>query len=156
MKYEMKNKILSLIDSQEKDLTDNLITIKQLSNEIEKVKLSKKDQFKNLMLEIIEIIDTFERIESALNEKQLLSDETSFKVANRFKTVLKRMNRLLERNGVTKLTFPENKLILGYCKVIDTEPDAQKPNDTIIEVQKEGYIHGKELIRESEIVIVKN
>jgi molecular chaperone GrpE (heat shock protein) len=40
--------------------------------------------------------------------------------------------------------------------VIDTEPDSNLPNDTIIEIVRNGYIHGKELIREAEVIIVKN
>ena len=58
--------------------------------------------------------------------------------------------------GITKIDFPENKLIVGLCKVIDTEPDNKLPNDTIIEIVRNGYIHGKELIREAEVIIVKN
>ena len=57
---------------------------------------------------------------------------------------------------MTRLEFPENRLLVGFCRVIDTEPDTDLPDDTILEVVKSGYIRGKELIREAEVIIVKN
>ena len=102
------------------------------------------------------MIDTFEKAKEAINERNLNKDDSSKKIINRFTSVLKRLHKLLQKNGVTKLDFPENRLIIGFCKVIDTEPDSSLPNDTIIEVVRNGYIHGKELIREAEVIIVKN
>ena len=152
----MSNKIDRLISDQKAELTDNLKTIQQLHNLTDKYKVEKQDQFLNLILGIIEVIDTFENAEKAINERNLNTDDNSQRIINRYTGVLNRLNNLLQRNGITKLEFPENRLIIGFCKVIDTEPNSILANDTIIDVVRNGYIHGKELIREAEVIIVKN
>jgi len=152
----MDNKIDELINDQKAELTENLKRIQHLHNLTEKYKLEKQDQFHDLIIGIIEVIDTFEKSEEAINERKLNTEENSQRIIKRFTSVLKKLQRLLQKNGVTKLEFPENRLIIGFCKVIDTEPDSKLPNDTIIEIVRNGYIHGKELIREAEVIIVKN
>ena len=152
----MDNKIDKLFSDQKAELTVNLKNIQQLHNLTEKYKLEKQDQFLDLIIGIIEVIDTFEKSEEAIIERNLNTHENSQKIINRFTSVLKRLHKLLKKNGVTKLEFPENRLMIGFCKVIDTEPASNLPNDTIIEIVRNGYIHGKELIREAEVIIVKN
>ncbi len=55
-----------------------------------------------------------------------------------------------------KVEFPENKLIVGLCEVVETQADGNKKNDEIISVVRTGYIRGKELIRAAQIIVVKN
>lgn len=152
----MDKKIDKLFSDQKAVLTDNLKNIQQLHNLTEKYKLEKQDQFLDLITGIIKVIDTFENSEKAINERNLNIDDNTQKIIERFTSVLRRLHRLLKNNGVTKLEFPENRLMVGFCKVIDTEPDPNLPNDTIIEIVKNGYIHGKKPIREAEVIIVKN
>ena len=152
----MDKKIDKLFSDQKAELTDNLKKIQQLHNLTEKYKLEKRDQFRDLIIGIIEVIDTFEKSEKVIIEKNLNTDENTQKIINRFTSVLKKLHKLLQKNGVTKLEFPENRLMIGFCKVIDTEPDSNLSNDTIIEIVRNGYIHGKESIREAEVIIVKN
>ena len=147
--------------SKEQNEIENYITttlreIVSLKNNIDELENEKKDQFKKLILGIIDVIDSFERAEEGLIEKQLNKTDEVFKTMQRYKLVLKKLQNLLSIHGVTKLEFPENKLIIGFSKVIDTEPDSNKKNDEIISIVKNGYIKGKELIRDAEIIIVKN
>jgi len=152
----MDNKIDKLFSDQKAELTDNLKTILELKNSEDRCETEKKDQFNKLIIGIIEVIDTFENAEEGINERNLNTDDNSQRIINRFARVLRELHRLLKKNGVTKLEFPENRLMIGFCEVIDTEPDSDLVNDTIIEIVKNGYIHGKELIREAEVIIVKN
>lgn len=145
-----------LVKSQEDELTTRLQEIQQLRNLAERCEIEKKDQFREFVLGIIEVIDTFEKAEEAIKERNLNSTEESSKIINRYNSVMKKLNKLLQRNGVSKLEFPDNRLIVGFCKVVDTEPDPSLQNDSIIEIIRNGYIHGKESIREAEIIIVKN
>jgi len=137
-------------------ITTSLQEIVALKNNIDELEIEKKDQFKKLILGIIDVVDSFERAEEGLIEKQLNKTEEGLKTMQRYKLVLKKLQNLLSIHGVTKLEFPENKLIIGFSKVIDTEPDSNKKNDEIISIVKNGYIKGKELIRDAEIIIVKN
>lgn len=145
-----------LFETQKLLLVNNLKEIQQLKKLLEKCKLANKDQFMDFVLGIIEVIDTYEKAEELIIERGLNKDKNSKFIINRFNSVNKRLLKLLQKNGVTRLEFPENRLLVGFCKVIDTEPDSNLPNDTIIEIVRNGYIHGKEPIREAEVIIVKN
>jgi molecular chaperone GrpE (heat shock protein) len=133
-----------------------LSEIVDLNNKLIKLNEEKNNLFSELILDIIEVIDTYEKAEEILIERGFDKNDESLKIIERYRTVHKRLLNLLNRRGVTEIEFPENKLIVGFCKVIETEPDKTKPNDTIISVVRKGYHRGKELIREAEIIIVKN
>lgn len=136
-----------------------LITDKQqivdLKKEIKDLKNEKQDLMKDFFLSVIKIIDSFESKEENLTEKYVNNSDAE-KVIQSYSSIKKQLLNLLSKYGVTKLEFPENRLIVGFSKVVDTEPDQTKKNDTIIGVVKNGYIRGSELIREAEIIIVKN
>jgi molecular chaperone GrpE (heat shock protein) len=152
----MSKKIKKLISEQELELSSCLKEILRLNNLLDKNKIERKDEFINLIIGIIDVIDTFEKSEEVILEKGLNNSDDTQKILNRFSTVSKKLHKLIRKYGITKLEFPDNRLIVGYCEVIDTEPDSTLKNDTILEVVKNGYIYGKELIREAEVIIVKN
>lgn len=132
----------------------NLQSSNNLRNEIEKKDNEKHDLLKDISLNIIDIIDSFERIENNLTEKSFNEDVN--KTMNRYKTIQKKLLNLLQRYGITKIEFPENKLIVGFCEVVETEANISKKNDEIISIVRNGYIRGNELLRAAQIIIVKN
>ena len=134
----------------------NLIEIVDLKNKLESSIQEGHDLFLNIVLDIIDVIDTFEKAEEVILDKGLGKAEGGSKIMERYKSVNKKLNNILHKHGITKIEFPENRLIVGFCKVVDTEPDPAYPNDTIISIVRNGYHRGKELIRESEVIIVKN
>ena len=136
--------------------TSNLVTIKETTNRLEALEAEKYDQFIDLIRSIIQLVDTFENAEQLISEKGWDQSEESKKVINRYRNVYNQLIRLLSAKGVTKLEFPENRLIIGFCRVVETEPDSTKANDTIISIVRNGYIRGSELIRPADVIIVKN
>ena len=42
------------------------------------------------------------------------------------------------------------------CTVCETEPDLTKDNDTIISIEKKGYTYKDAVLRQADVVIVKN
>jgi|ERR1035437_734327 molecular chaperone GrpE (heat shock protein) len=148
----MKNIIIEL----EKIITSNLQSVKNLENDLERKDREKHDQLKDISLGIIDILDSFEQIEVGLIEKGLDKNEEAIKTMNRYKTIQKKLLNLLQKYGVTKIEFPDNRLIVGLCEVVETEPDNNRKNDEIISIIRNGYIRGKELIRAAQIIVVKN
>ena len=63
---------------------------------------------------------------------------------------------VLQKHGVSKIEFPDNRLIVGLCEVVETEADKNRKNDEVISIIRNGYIRGKELIRPAQIIVVKN
>ena len=140
---------------------ENLITLilqstNNLKNEVEKKENEKHDQLKDISLGMIDILDSFERVEEGLIEKGLDKNEEASKIMNRYKTIQKKLLNLLQKYGITKIEFPDNRLIVGLCEVVETEADSNRKNDEIISVVRSGYIRGKELIRAVQIIVVKN
>jgi molecular chaperone GrpE (heat shock protein) len=127
-----------------------------LKNEVERKENEKHDLLKDISLNIIDIIDSFERIEESIIEKEYNKIDEVNKTTSRYRTIQKKLLSLLQKHGVTKIEFPDNRLIVGLCEVVETEADSNRKNDEIISVIRNGYIRGKELIRSAQIIVVKN
>ncbi len=148
----MINKITELEDIITSILKENNF----LKNEIEKKEFQKNDLLKQFALNIIEVLDSFKQIEERAYEKGLNNNEDVNKTMNRYKNIQKKLMQILKVNGITKIEFPDNKLIFGLCEVIDTEYNGERENDEIISVVRDGFIKGKELIRSAQVIVVKN
>ena len=134
----------------------NLQSTNKLKNELEKKENEKHDQLKDISLGIIDILDSFERVEENLIERGMAKNEEVSKTMNRYKTIQKKLLNLLQKYGISKIEFPENRLIVGLCEVVEKEADSSRKNDEVISVVRSGYIRGKDLIRAAQIIIVKN
>ena len=134
----------------------NLQSANNFKNEVEKKENEKHDQLKDISLGMIDILDSFERVEESLIEKGRDKNDEACKTMNRYKTIQKKLLNLLQKYGISKIEFPDNRLIVGLCEVVETEADNDKKNDDIISVVRSGYIRGKELIRAAQIIVVKN
>lgn len=137
-------------------IVQNLKSTNLLKNEVEKKENEKLDLLKDISLNIIDIIDSFERIEESIIEKDYIKIDEVNKTTSRYRTIHKKLLSLLQKHGVTKIDFPDNRLIVGLCEVVETEADSNRKNDEIISVIRNGYIRGKELIRPAQIIVVKN
>jgi len=133
-----------------------LSEILDLKYSLKQKEIEKKDMMKEFFLGIIDIIDTCERKEENISEKYQTEGDKELKFLKSIISIKNKLLKLLEKYGVTVLDFPDNKLILGFSKVVETEPDPFRENDKIISIIRNGYIKGSELIREAELVVVKN
>jgi len=152
----MKEDIIALKKQLSQIIIENLQSNNHLKNEIEQKENEKHDLLKNLSLKIIDVIDSFENSEEWVTENELNKIDEAKKAVSKFKIVHRKLLGLLRGYGITKIEFPENRLIVGLCEVVETEADSQKKNDEIISVIRNGYIRGKELIRPAQIIVVKN
>jgi molecular chaperone GrpE (heat shock protein) len=137
-------------------IIQNLQSNNNLKNEVDKREYEKRDQLKDISLGIIDILDSFERIEESLIEKGMDKNDDANKTMNRYKTIQKKLLNLLQKYGITKIEFPDNRLIVGLCEVVETAADSNKNNDDIISIVRNGFIRGEDLIRAAQIIIVKN
>lgn len=144
------------VNELEQLIVQNLKSTNLLKNEVERKENEKHDLLKDISLNIIDIIDSFERIEESIIEKEYNKIDEVNKTTSRYRTIQKKLLSLLQKHGVTKIEFPDNRLIVGLCEVVETEADSNRKNDEIISVIRNGYIRGKELIRPTQIIVVKN
>ena len=144
------------VNELEQLIIQNLKTTNLLKNEVERKENEKHDLLKDISISIIDIVDSFERIEESVIEKEYNKIDEVNKTVSRYKTIQKKLVGLLHKHGVTKIEFPDNRLIVGLCEVVETEADSNRKNDEIISIIRNGYIRGKELIRPAQIIVVKN
>jgi len=137
-------------------ITLNLQSTNNLKNEVEKKMNEKHDQLIEVSKGIIETLDTFDKVEEWFIERGLDKNEDSVRTKNRYNTVKTRLLNLLQKYGITKIEFPDNRLIIGLCEVVETDADKNRKNDEIISVVRSGYIRGNLLIRAAQIIVVKN
>ncbi len=145
-----------LLNELEQIIVQNLKSINVLENKVEQMTIEKDDLIKEISLSIIYILDSFESIEESLVERQYDKIEEVHKTVNRYRIIKKKLFAVLQKQGVAKIEFPDNRLIVGICEVVDTEPDSSRKNDEIVSVIRNGYIRGKDLIRPAELIVVKN
>jgi molecular chaperone GrpE (heat shock protein) len=148
----MNNSIKEL----EKIITLNLQSTNNLKNDVEKKVNEKHDQLIDISKGIIETLDTFDKVDEWLIEKGLDKNEDSVKTKIRYYSVKTKLLNLLQKYGITKIEFPDNRVIVGLSEVVETEADSNRKNDEIISVVRSGYIRGNELIRAAQIIVVKN
>lgn len=128
-----------------------------LSNAIEENAKQAERKLDELFLNVINVLDVFYKAEQTIREHQWDASDESKKCIGRFKNVEKRLVKLLDENEVQKIIFPDGKAIYDLCSIVDTEPDSSQSNDTIISIEKDGYVRkGNRLLRRAEIVVVKN
>lgn len=140
----------------EQIIIQNLKSTNHLKNEVEKQENEKHDLLKNISLNVIDIIDSCENIDEWVTDNQYNEVDEARKTNSRYKTIQKKLLALLQTQGISKIEFPDNRLIVGLCEVIETEADRNRKNDEIISIIRNGYIRGKELIRPAQIIVVKN
>jgi molecular chaperone GrpE (heat shock protein) len=128
----------------------------QLKNEIENMETKFGDERKEIFLNILQILDTFERAELTIRERNFNTSDDSKKSIERLLTAKKKTLSVLEKYGITKIVFENNISVDEYCKIVDVEPDNNHPNNYILSVEKDGYLLNQNLLREAEVIVVKN
>lgn len=144
-----------VFDELEVYLDEQLTLVHELKRQIADKERERQDQLRDFLLGQIELLDAMEQKDANLRERYEAESE-ALKVIMSYGSVQKRLLRQLERYGVTRVTFPEGWLIVGLSKVVETEPDATRPNDSIISIVSQGYMRGNTVLREADLIVVKN
>jgi molecular chaperone GrpE (heat shock protein) len=144
------------IKELENIIKDNLLTISRLTNHIEQAEIEKDDWIKEVVLGIIDLVDSFERLEEEVVEKGRNQSADVSKIVKRYHTIHTKLLYFLQKYKITKIEFPDNRLITGVCEVVGTEPDSAAANDEIVSIVQNGYLKENELIRAAQIIVVKN
>lgn len=127
-----------------------------LRNQLEEFEKSQDKRIDEIFCEFLTVLDTFERAEQTIKERELDKDETTKKAINRILNAKKKALGVLEKFNVQKIEFENNKSIEELCEVADTEPDPGRETGDIVSIEKQGYTRHGHLIRPAEVIIVKN
>lgn len=95
---ELKNQLKQVI-------VESLQSNNYLKNEVEQKENEKHDLLKDISLNIINIIDSFEQIEESIIEKEYSKIDEVNKTTSRYKTIQKKLLSLLQKHGITKIGY---------------------------------------------------
>jgi len=140
----------------EKKITEILKENILLKNEIENINIKFGDDREKVFRDILQIVDTFENAELLIKEKNIDASEDSKKSIARLLTAKKKTLSILEKYNITKIVFENNIAVDKFCKIVDVEPDNNHPNNFILSIEKDGYLINQEILREAEVIVVKN
>lgn len=127
-----------------------------LKNELDETAIRREKELDSIFSDFVTVIDTFERAEQTIKEKNLIEDEQAQKVMKRLLNAKKKAIFILEKYNVKKIELEKGIVEDTLCQVVDTEPDSSRQNDEIISVEKDGYTRDDHVIRLAEVVSVKN
>lgn len=145
-----------MIEKIEQQISEMLRSNKALSNQIEENHRKEEQHLDEIFLDVISILDAFSREEKVIKDHEWNKSEDSQRAIRRLLNAKTRLNTILEKHDVKKITFDDGMLNVNLCSVTDTEPDPEKPNDFIISIEKDGFTRNGHTLRRAEVVIVKN
>ena len=145
-----------MLETVEQKISEILKDKKDLSNRIEKNQRENDQLLDEVFLEAISVLDVFSREEKIIEDKGWNLSDDSQKAIKRLLNAKKKLNTMLEKYNVQKITFENSMSHDDLCSITDTEPDSEKPNGFILSIEKEGYTRNGHLLRRAEVVIVKN
>ncbi len=160
-----KPKVLQFWNSEEekkkwKTIESDLVTLICECGSL-KSELTSKDEdvYQNnkiLLLKLIEIKDTFDRVFLNLESKEKDMDKKTKIWMGNFRSICRLVERILKEEGVVPIEAPAGKAIPGLHRIVETVSSKELENDTILEEPEKGYLWHRKVLRKSIVKAVKN
>lgn len=128
----------------------------RLKNSLEDASLEQERQIDALILEVIQVIDAYDKAETVVKDRGYNDDETAGKAIKRMLQPKKIALSILSKYNVSQIDLDGKIINEDLCAVVDTEPDSTKEDGLVISIEKNGYVRGDRLIRRAEVIIIKN
>lgn len=125
-------------------------------NDMDELLLNNERAIDNMICEFIKVIDSFDKAEAVVTEKGLDQEENAQKAIKRMLQPKKVTSTILEKFDVHKIDILGKIVNEDICTIVETEPDPEKEDGTVITIEKDGYTRGERLIRRAEVVVVRN
>ena len=140
----------------EAELTQLMQNNIRLKNEIEELALSTERKIDAMVLELIQVIDAYEKAELVVKERGYTEDETSSKAIKRMMQPKKIALSILDKYNVAQIDILGKVIDENLCSVVDTEPDLSKEEGIVVSIEKNGYVREGRLIRRAQVIVIKN
>ena len=130
----------------------------KLNNWISTQEKVNDDKISDICKDFLQVLESFEWAEASIHERELDKSKISTGAITRLLTAKTKLLEVLQTYGVKMITFPEGKLSSNnsMVKVVSTVKDPEKADDTVVKVVKDGFYRKNRLLRQAEVIIVKN
>ena len=141
------------IEQDTRMLMRNLAEAKFLLDEGEKHQLGENQL---LLLSLLEVTDAFDRVfQNVESKKEKIDQQMKIWIGN-FRTVARMLRKILTEQGVKEIENLGQGFDPHWHKIAETVVDTSKSDGTIIEVVRKGYVWKNRILREAEVVVVRN
>jgi molecular chaperone GrpE len=118
-----------------------------------------KDRRKGLekiLLEILEVLDAFERVFRSVQSKPDEVTPQMKKWVGNFKTIFRLLQGIASAQGVVRIENLEAGFDPHWHKIVETVEDASRPDGAVVEEVRAGYLWKDRVIRKADLVVVRN
>lgn len=148
--------IASPVEAVSADFGRLLREIAELKLAAAEAKREEEKRLEKLLLEILDAIDGFERVFRAVQAKEgEVTKQMKIWLGN-FRTIRRLLDNILDEQGVTPIVNVDQGFDPQWHKAAETVADPSRPDGTIAEEIRKGYLRGKNILRKSEVVVVRN
>jgi len=145
----------------QKEVLDEITALLKEKNSLQHkcdTTLSEKEgEKRKIFLDIISVLDDFDKLFGALASKSGSLSEPEIKLIKSFQARYNRILSLLEKYGVTRIKAGLGEIADAKLhKIIDTVEDKGKANGIIVEELCSGYFWPNGILRETDVIVVKN
>jgi len=139
-------------------LVEFQLEIAELNHSMAEQLTSFQEREKGLALRLLDLLDAFENIDETIETKKDKFDKAARMLSKNIGSVHKKLIRLMKSIDIVKMEFPDNRARVDYCKIIDTRPEPEMENETIVSVVKNGYVNKQDgsVMRKAEVITVLN
>jgi molecular chaperone GrpE (heat shock protein) len=134
------------------------IKIAELSRSLAEQEESFRQREDGMLSELFEVLDAFDNLGKAYEEKADTLDKTSKKLLKSMRAIAAKIRRALKARHIEPIVFPDGKARMDLCKIIDTQSVPGKKSEHIIRIEKTGYIDTRRnlVLRKAEVVTVSS
>jgi len=152
-----KEHSLNRLDEIEKDICNlmrNLAEVKTAGMEKDRAHLEHSKQF---ILSLLEIMDAFERVFANIHSKKDASTPQMKIWTDNFRAVYRKLDSVVAKQAVTRIECLNREFDPHWHEIEKTVYDTSKPEGTILDEVKKGYIwHGNQLLRHAVVSVISH
>ena len=111
---------------------------------------------KKLLLSLLDIMDSFERVFDAVHKKPDLVTKQMKKWIANFRTIHRMLRQVLSDQGVTRIENLDQGFDPQWHQVLETVNDPAQEEGAITEEVKAGYVWHGVILRKAEVMVVRH
>lgn len=141
-------------------LKDKLVDFQKEIIELSSTNRKQTKQFQDaedhLLLDVVAVMDAFENVFAHLETKEPTFDKTAQRAMNSFRSIYRKLARVLEDKGVAPVEFRDGRAQMEWCQIVETKCAPGQAEGTILAMIKRGYRRGDRVLRPAEVITVAN
>ena len=144
---ELEQKIISYLSE--------IVDLRQESNQLITKQIDQAKQFASDLIALKDALDVKFDNYNEMFEKTSVTTEVENAI-NNFKSISRKILRIMETYKIQEINFADQKAKLEMCTIVETRPNPNLEDETILFTLKKGYLLEGKVVRKAEVITVKN